>query len=128
VDEFTFSTVGLGASFSADAQVDDVGKVGVFPNPYYAYNPAEPDRFTRYVTFTHLTPKATIRIFDLAGTQVRKYDKDDAGQFLRWDLRNESDIPVASGIYIVHIDMPEAGKTKVLKVFIVQAQEMLKYY
>lgn len=127
-DEFTFSTDGLGEAYSEDKVAEDAGNVNVFPNPYYAYNPAEPDRFSRYVTFNHLTPTATIRIFDLAGTQVRKLEKDDPSQFLRWNLRNESDIPVASGIYIAHIDMPEAGKTKILKVFIVQAQEVLKYY
>ena len=75
----------------------------------------------------------TIRIFDLSSVQVRIFTEQDkqggvTSEFLRWDLRNESDIPVASGIYIVHIDMPELGKVKVLKTFIIQSQEMLKYY
>jgi hypothetical protein len=128
VDEFTFSTEGMTKTYNTAKTKVDVEKVNVFPNPYYAYNPAEPDRFSRYVTFNHLPPRATVRLFDLAGTQVRKLEKDDDTQFLRWDLRNESDIPVASGIYIVHIDMPDVGKTKILKVFIIQSQEMLKYY
>jgi hypothetical protein len=100
----------------------------VFPNPYYAYNPQEPDRFTRFVTFNHLPVKATIRIFNLAGVQVRKLDKNASGQFMRWDLQNESGLPVASGMYIAYIDMPDQGKQKILKLMIIQSQQQLKYY
>lgn len=133
-DFVTFSTEGLGQTeLSAAEAKADVDKVGVFPNPYYGYNTAEPDRFTKFVTFNHLPEKVTVRIFDLSGVQVRKLTEQDkqggvTSQFLRWNLRNESDIPVASGIYIAHVDMPDEGKTKVLKVFIIQSQEMLKYY
>ena len=48
-------------------------------------------------------------------------------QFLRWNLRNDSDLNIASGIYIAHIEVPRLGKTKVLKLFIVQAAEFLQY-
>ncbi len=133
VDELTFSTAGLGQSFSTTKEAQDVGNISVFPNPYYAFHGSESNRFDRYVTFNHLPEKVTIRIFDLSSVQVRKFTEQDKqgdvnSEFLRWDLRNESDIPVASGIYIVLIDMPELGKVKVLKVFIIQSQEMLKYY
>ncbi len=103
-------------------------KVGVFPNPYYAFNAAETNRFFRFVTFNNLPRKATLRIFNLAGQLVRTLEKDDASQFLRWDLNNRANFPVASGIYIVHIDMPEVGVTKVLKVAIIQEQEILDAY
>jgi hypothetical protein len=128
VDEFTFSTDGLGETFSEDEAKEDVGNVNVFPNPYYAYNALEADRFNRFVTFTHLPPKAEIRIFNLAGVQVRYLEKDDATQFMQWDLQNESQLPVGSGLYIAHIDMPDLGKTKVLKVMIVQPKQILEYY
>ncbi len=105
-----------------------VEKINVFPNPYYAFNPQATNRFDRFVTFNHLPKKATIRIFDLGGTQVRKLEKNDDSQFLKWDLKNESGLPVASGIYIAHIDMPDLGKTKVLKVFIIQADQIIQYY
>ncbi len=126
-DSYTFSTEGV-VSGDADLAKADVDKVNVFPNPYYASNPSEPDRFTRFVTFNHLPPKATIRIFSLSGVQVRKIEKDKPDQFQTWDLQNEAGIPVASGLYIAHIDMPEVGKEKVLKLMIIQAQEQLKYY
>jgi hypothetical protein len=47
---------------------------------------------------------------------------------MKWNLQNESEIPVASGMYIAFIDMPELGKKKILKLMIIQAQEQLKYY
>jgi hypothetical protein len=127
-DEFSFSTAGKGVAYNADDEKADVEKINVFPNPYYASNPLETSRFDRYVTFNHLPQKADIRIFTLSGTQVRYFQKDDADQFFKWDLKNERGLPVASGVYIVHIDMPDLGKEKVLKVFIVQAQEYLEFY
>jgi hypothetical protein len=112
-----------------------VENVNVFPNPYYATNTLEVGRFQKFVTFSHLpvNQPTTIRIFNLAGTQVRKLDKQanessNQSQFLQWDLNNATGLPVASGIYICHIDMPELGKTKVLKVFIVQSAEILEFF
>jgi hypothetical protein len=127
-DSYTFSTEGVTIADAA-LQAADVEKINVFPNPYYAYNPSEPDRFTRFVTFNHMPTEATVRIFNLAGIQVRKLDKNDDSQFLRWDLRNENDLPVASGMYIAHVDMPAPiSKTKILKVFIIQGAQILQYY
>jgi hypothetical protein len=125
-DVHTFTAPAVTKEDAVAAQ--DVEKINVFPNPYYASNPSEPDRFTRFVTFNHLPQQATIRIFNLAGVQVRKIEKDTPGQFQTWDLQNEAGIPVASGMYIAHIDMPKLGKEKVLKLMIIQAQEQLKYY
>lgn len=103
---------------------EDVGKVGVFPNPYYAFNPLERSRSTRFVTFNKLPAQATIRIFNLAGQLVRTLRKDDGTQFMQWDLANEDNFPVASGMYIVHVDMPNIGATKILKLAIIQEQEV----
>jgi len=126
-DKFTFSTEGV--TYTDAAAKADVEKVNVFPNPYYGDNALETNRFNHFVTFNHLPEKATFRIFNLGGTQVRKLEKDDVSQFMQWDLLNESGLPVASGVYIVHIDMPAPiNKTKVVKVFIVQPQQILEYY
>lgn len=126
-DKFTFTAPRV--SYSDDQARKDVEKINVFPNPYYAFNPEESNRFDRKVTFTHLPQKATIRIFSLGGTLVRKIEKDNTSQFQDWDLRNESNLPVASGMYIVHIKMPEPiNKEKVLKLFVVQGAEILRFF
>ncbi len=125
-DILTFKAPGVQKSLELARQA--VEKINVFPNPYYAFNPQATNRFDQFVTFTHLPRKATIRIFNLAGTQVRKLEKNDDSQFFKWDLLNESGLPVASGIYIAYIDLPDLKKTKVLKIFIVQRQQILQYY
>ena len=85
----------------------------------------------RLVTFNNLPPKATIRIFNLGGQLVAKLDKDDETQFLQWPLLNFQNIPVASGMYLAHIEMvmPSGGEfTKTLKMAIIQEKEMLDIY
>ncbi|MDP2208486.1 MAG: T9SS type A sorting domain-containing protein [Bacteroidota bacterium] len=122
-DVFTFTSTAM-TKGNMELAKADVEKVGVYPNPYYAFNPAETNRFVRFVTFNKLPAKATIRIFNLAGQLVRTLTKEDPSQFLRWDLNNESNFPVASGIYVAHVDMPDVGVTKILKVAIIQEQEV----
>ena len=77
------------------------------------------------MTFSHLPDRATIRIFNLAGVHVKTIEKNTNTQFERWDLANESGLPVASGLYIAYIDMPDIGETKVLKMAIIQEQQIL---
>ncbi|MDO8340842.1 MAG: hypothetical protein Q7T59_02630, partial [Candidatus Woesebacteria bacterium] len=64
VDKYTFST--KGSSFSTSLAAEQVDKINVFPNPYYGVNTEELNKYNRFVTFTHLPTKATIRIFNLA--------------------------------------------------------------
>ena len=56
---------------------------------------------------------------------VRTIEKDNSSTYQRWDLANESGLPVASGLYIAYIEMPDLGETKVLKVAIIQEQQIL---
>jgi hypothetical protein len=129
LDKFTFTAP---ENTTSDALVRDaVKKINVFPNPYYADNSQEINRFDNFVTFTHLPARAKIRIFSLDGKIVRELDQDSDSQYLRWDLRNHTNLPVASGIYFAHIDMDIDGQdlgTKILKLFIVQANQVIKYY
>jgi hypothetical protein len=122
-DVFTFAAPK--ATYSQDQAVQDVNKINVYPNPYYGVNSEELNKYNRFVTFTHLPTKVTIRLFNLAGVMVRTIEKDNSATFQRWDLANESGLPVASGLYIAYIDMPEVGRTKILKVAIIQEQQIL---
>ncbi len=128
-DVFTFNTAPYKPVIDdKNLAKQQVEKITVFPNPYYTHNPEEPNRFERFVTFTHLPQKATIRIFSLSGNLVRKLEKDSESQFFDWDLKNDKGLPVGSGMYIAHIDMPELGKTKVLKIMIIQPKEVIEYF
>jgi hypothetical protein len=123
VDKYLFNTKGV--SFSTELAKTQVDKINVFPNPYYGVNTEELNKYNKFVIFSHLPTKATIRIFNLAGVHVRTIQKDDVNQFQRWDLANEFGLPVASGLYIAYIDLPELGETKILKIAIIQEQQIL---
>jgi hypothetical protein len=111
---------------SPDVAKQDVVNINVFPNPYYGVNTEELNKYQRFVTFSHLPQHATIKIFNLAGVQVRQIEHFADSQFERWDLANESGFPVGSGLYIVHIQMPElGGAIKILKLAIIQEQQIL---
>lgn len=120
-----FSFTAPAPSSSLELAKQDVEKINVFPNPYYGANSEELNKYNRFVTFSHLPAKATIRIFNLAGVLVKTIEKNSTSQFERWDLANNSGLPVASGLYIAHIDMPDIGKTKILKLAIIQEQQIL---
>ncbi|MEA2076550.1 MAG: T9SS type A sorting domain-containing protein [Candidatus Marinimicrobia bacterium] len=128
-DVFTFTTAGLDPTSSDSLMALALDKINVFPNPYYAYNELATSPYDQYVTFTHLPAKATIKIFNLAGILVNTIEHDNAAsQFEKWDLTNASDIPVGSGMYLAHIDMPDEGAQKILKVMVVQNKQILEYY
>lgn len=128
VDTFTFSTKGSTYSEQlAKNQSEQI--INVFPNPYYGYQNRETSPTDLYVTFNHLPSNATIRIFDLSGVLVKTiYHTAQTGQLDKWNLQNENNYPVASGVYIVHIEMPDLGTTKILKLAVIQPQQMLKVY
>ena len=57
-----------------------------------------------------------IYIFSISGTLIRTLENDDAMSYVDWDLKNDYGIPIASGLYIIHVDAPEVGE-KVIKWF-----------
>jgi hypothetical protein len=127
-DEFTF-TAPAAATYDASAAKADVTLINVFPNPYYGFNRAETSKLTRFITFNHMPHKAEIRIFNLAGALVRALAKDNADQHFTWDLNNTNGLPVASGIYIAHMQLKDASGNdlgvKTLKMVIIQEQQYL---
>ncbi|MBI5837605.1 MAG: hypothetical protein HZB25_10195 [Candidatus Eisenbacteria bacterium] len=111
-DEFRFRYLGP-ADAPGSVVNNDMTKIRVVPNPYYTHSAYERDQFNRQVKFTHLpNKKVTIRIFNLAGDLVRTLVRDDITQAeMTWDLLNENRLPVASGVYIYHVDAPGVGTT-----------------
>jgi hypothetical protein len=109
-DVYTF-TAPAAAQVSLSATQEDMEKIRVVPNPYYGYHSGELNPFERWVQFTFLPAQCTVRIFDLAGNMVRKLEKNDPDTpYIQWDLENEFELPVASGIYIYHVSAPQVGE------------------
>ncbi|MFZ4621723.1 MAG: CHRD domain-containing protein [Bacteroidota bacterium] len=124
IRRFTLNAIQISSQTAAKAEVS---KVNVFPNPYYGVNTSELRREARFVTINHLPKQATIRIFNLAGSLVTTLTKDSPAQFYNWDLTNHKGLPVASGIYLIHIDMGTLG-VKILKSAIIMEQQFLDNY
>ena len=109
---------------NTESAKDKIDKISVFPNPYFGGNDLERSLGERIIRFTGLPKEVTIRIYTLAGVFVRRIDKSDLSQYIDWDLRTEAGSPIASGIYIAHLDMPGIG-TKILKIAVVVGKEFL---
>ena len=90
--------------------------INVVPNPYYGYSEYETDQLDNRIKITNLPTVSLIRIFTVNGTLIRTIKKSDNLTSVDWDLKNDSGIPVASGLYIIHINADGVGE-KILKWF-----------
>ena len=111
------------------------------PNPYLAYSSYETSANDAEVKVTNLPNNCTIKIYTLDGVLVRTLsqslnltnlvtnkpaDISDGFQLntantthdnsISWNLKNESAIPISSGIYLFDINVPGVGH-KILKWF-----------
>lgn len=114
---YTFSTEGAATETSVnDVQVSGLSNIQVVPNPYYAFSGYETSRLDNRVKFVNLPRTCTVSIYNISGTLVRKFKKDNDLTYVDWDLKNGYNVPIAGGTYICHIEVPGAGET-VLKWF-----------
>ncbi|HYE95501.1 MAG TPA: T9SS type A sorting domain-containing protein [Rubricoccaceae bacterium] len=88
--------------------------IGVVPNPYLGTSDYETGNLDRIVRFTNLPDEVTIRIFTVSGTLVKTLNKSGPERSLDWNLETENNLPVASGMYLIHVDVPGVGE-RVLK-------------
>ncbi|MDD2687058.1 MAG: hypothetical protein PHI54_01210 [Bacteroidales bacterium] len=94
--------------------------INVVPNPYFARSAYEADQLDTRIKFINLPKACTIRIYTLNGVLVRTLKKDNVETYVEWDLKNEADIPVAGGVYLIHITDTKTKQTKTLKWFGIQ--------
>lgn len=84
--------------------------INVVPNPYYAYSEYETGQLDNRIKVTNLPEVCTISIYNVNGTLMRRFEKGDPKTSLDWDLKNQVDVPVASGVYLIHVNVPEVGE------------------
>ncbi|MBC7775844.1 MAG: hypothetical protein H7246_10460 [Phycisphaerae bacterium] len=101
-------------SIAIDNALDSVKMV---PNPYYGFSEYESSQFTNTVKITNLPGKCKVTIYSLDGKFIRQYNRDEVympydqiSPAIEWDLKNSKGIPVASGVYLVHINAPGMGE------------------
>jgi len=98
-------------------------KINIVPNPYYGGSFYEKNALDTKVKITNLptdlknNSPITINIFTVNGILVRTLTKGDAATtYVDWDLKNYANIPIAGGVYIIHVNCPGIGE-RMLKFF-----------
>lgn len=116
---------------------DALQAINVIPNPYYGFSGYEDTQFENIVKISNLPAKCTVSIYSLDGKFIRRYERDELGDVpvgsnraidrsqvnpdLEWDLKNFRQIPIASGVYLIHVSAPGIGE-RTLKWFGVNRQ------
>jgi len=90
--------------------------INVVPNPYYAFSSYETDQLDNRVRIVNLPERCTISIYSSNGTLIRRFKKDEINTYIDWDLKNTANIPIAGGVYYIHVDAPNIGE-KTIKWF-----------
>jgi hypothetical protein len=117
---YNFSTEDVATEFYNETAYDeDLDMIRVVPNPYYAYSSYETVPLDNRVKITNLPDQCTVTIYTLSGTQIRKYNKDNSVTAIEWDLKNFAGVPIAGGMYLIHVESEINGvkKERVLKWF-----------
>ncbi len=107
---------------------DALSLINVVPNPYYAYSNYETSQLDNRIKIVNLPPKCVISIYTTSGTLVRRFKRDAGGSVgynntegatypetnlessVDWDLKNSAAVPIASGIYLIHVQVDGVGE------------------
>ncbi len=103
-----------------------LNQIRMVPNPYYGFSDYETSQFTNIVKITNLPAKCTVTIYSLDGKFIRQYRRDETPLVplgnnraisqtqilpdLEWDMRNSKGIPIASGVYLIHVAADGLGE------------------
>lgn len=90
--------------------------IQVVPNPYYASSDYENTPLENKVKIVNLPEECVISIYTLSGSLIRRFEKGDESTYVEWDLKNFKNIPISSGLYIIHIKADGIGE-RVIKWF-----------
>ncbi len=128
-DSFTINTAGLQRSTPelADEQAA-LDMIAAVPNPYFGQSGYETGNLSRVVRFTNLPAQATtIRIYTVSGSLIQTLRKDGGSRSLDWNLQTVNNLPVASGMYLVHVDVEGVGE-RTLKLGIINRRSQVNVF
>jgi hypothetical protein len=119
---YKFSTKDLATIYNQrQVAVSYMDSIYVTPNPYYGMNRGyETSQLDTRIRFVNLPKKCRIKIFSIDGTLIRMIDKDDVTTYAEWDLKNAANIPIASGMYLIHVRDEEYNTERTLKFLCIQ--------
>jgi hypothetical protein len=106
--------------------------INVVPNPYYAYSSYEKQTNEAWVKITNLPAKCVVSVYTLNGTLIRRFNREVATDnsagtqvglssgtesgsgntdtSLDWDLKNQKNVPIGSGVYLIHVQAEGLGE------------------
>jgi hypothetical protein len=128
-DVFTYTTRPVGSG-PGTVITNQLSAIRVVPNPYLNRSRYEQTQFNRILKFTNLpaSRNVTIRIFNLGGDLVRTLHKTDPEQaIMTWNLLTERDLPVASGVYIYHINAEGFGETTGQMIIFTEKEHLIRF-
>ncbi|MCX6304883.1 MAG: T9SS C-terminal target domain-containing protein [Bacteroidetes bacterium] len=124
---YTFNTNSISTSKNNVAKsTTQLDLINVVPNPYFAYDDYERNQLDNRIKIVNLPNKCVVTIFDMSGTMIRQFNVDkslivmprgattglntDAKTSLDWDLKNFAGIPIAGGVYLIHVKADGLGE------------------
>ncbi|MFZ4521649.1 MAG: hypothetical protein ACOYNC_08085 [Bacteroidales bacterium] len=124
---YMFNTNSISTSTNnQDKATTDLDKINVVPNPYFAYDDYERNQLDNRIKIVNLPNKCVVTIFDMSGTMIRQFNVDksgitlprgstlglstDAKTSVDWDLKNFAGIPIAGGVYLIHVKADGLGE------------------
>lgn len=115
---YSWSMEGIATEHSNQRVLEEaLDLINVVPNPYYAFSEYEKNKVENRVKITNLPEKCTIKIYNISGKLIKTFKKSNPITFQDWLLTNEVGIPVASGVYLIHVEVPGIGE-RIIKSFI----------
>ena len=117
---YEFNTSDLMSKENDNQQaVSALDLINVVPNPYYGFSEYETSQLDNRIKITNLPEESLIRIYTVSGTLIRTIKKSDQLTSVDWDLKNDHGIPIASGLYIIHVEttIDNVKEQKILKWF-----------
>jgi hypothetical protein len=108
---YQFDMTGMEVDTGNTSAMDSVlALINVVPNPYYAYSAYETGQLDNRIKLTNLPEECVVSIYNIGGTLMRRFQKSDPKTSLDWNLKNHVDVPVASGVYLIHVEVPDIGE------------------
>ena len=116
--KYEFAIEGLDPIKNDPAKTEsDLDLVNIVPNPYYAFSDYEDNALNNKVKITNLPNNCTVTIYNLSGTKIRQFKKDNELPSIEWDLTNFANTPIASGFYLIHVKDNTSGGERTIKFF-----------
>ncbi len=108
---YTFDTKGSETNTNDLAKATtDLDLINVVPNPYYAYSKYETNQLDNRIKIVNLPQRCTVTIYSTNGNIIRQYNKDESKTSIDWDMKNFAGIPIAGGVYIIHVKSDQGEK------------------